>query len=181
MWPEREANIIGHMKTMSQLAENYGRQIDFGLRVHVIVRETEEEARAYANLLMSKVDIKKGDEIRGRAIDAKSYGVAKQSALREEADDDGFVEPYLWTGIGKARSGCGAALVGSPDQIDSKINRYMDLGIRSFIFSGYPHLKECELFAKYVLPHIPNVSLPKLYGRIPEETPLTPLGAGKRS
>ncbi|MEM6360908.1 MAG: LLM class flavin-dependent oxidoreductase [Bacteroidota bacterium] len=181
MWPEAENRIINHMKTMSQLAEKYNRVIDFGLRVHVIVRETEEEAKAYAGQLMSKVNADRGDEVRGRALDAKSLGVAKQSAMREAADNEGFIEPHLWTEIGKARSGCGAALVGNPEQIISKINRYMDLGIRSFIFSGYPHLNECQLFAKHVLPHIPNISLPQLYERVPKEEPLTPLGAGKRS
>ncbi|MEM9296904.1 MAG: LLM class flavin-dependent oxidoreductase [Bacteroidota bacterium] len=181
MWPEAENRIINHMKTMSQLAEKYNRVIDFGLRVHLIVRETEEEAKAYAGQLMSKVNADRGDEVRGRALDAKSLGVAKQSAMREAADNEGFIEPHLWTEIGKARSGCGAALVGNPEQIISKINRYMDLGIRSFIFSGYPHLNECQLFAKHVLPHIPNISLPQLYERVPKEEPLTPLGAGKRS
>lgn len=181
MWPEAEENIKSHMKALSKLAAGYNRVIDFGLRVHMIVRETEDEAKAYAHRLMSKVDIERGDEIRERALDAKSFGVAKQSAMREAAGDDGFIEPNLWTGIGKARSGCGAAIVGTPEQVLAKINRYMDLGIRSFIFSGYPHLKECELFAKHVLPHLPTTSLPKLHGRIPNETPLTPLGAGKRS
>ena len=181
MWPEAENRIINHMKTMSQLAEKYNRVIDFGLRVHVIVRETEEEAKAYAGQLMSKVNADRGDEVRGRALDAKSLGVAKQSAMREAADNEGFIEPHLWTEIGKARSGCGAALVGNPEQIISKINRYMELGIRSFIFSGYPHLNECQLIAKHVLPHIPNISLPQLYERVPKEEPLTPLGAGKRS
>ena len=70
--------------------------------------------------------------------------------------------------------------MGNPDQVLSKINRYMDLGIRSFIFSGYPHLEECDLFAKYVLPKIPTCSLPKELGRQPSSLPNTPLGSGKR-
>jgi alkanesulfonate monooxygenase len=86
----------------------------------------------------------------------------------------------MWTGIGRARSGCGAALVGDPDQILAKIQRYMDMGIRGFIFSGYPHLDECKLFGEYVLPRLKTVSLPKEQGRIPQTTPPTPLGTGQR-
>jgi len=71
---------------------------------------------------------------------------SKQAEVREKSDNEGFAEPHLWTGIGRARSGCGAALVGDPDQVLRKIKRYMDMGIRSFIFSGYPHLDECPLF-----------------------------------
>ena len=88
-----------------------------------------------------------GTDIRNRAQDAASLGVARQSQLSEQADEKYYVEPNLWTGIGLARSGCGAALVGNPDQIVTKLNRYMDMGIRSFILSGYPHQRECELFA----------------------------------
>jgi len=180
MWPETEKRLSELMTNMSAKAAGYNRKVDFGLRVHVIVRETESEARAWANRLMSKLEAEKGKEIRERALDAKSYGVSRQAEMRESADEEGFAEQYLWTGIGRARSGCGAALVGNPDQVLAKIQRYMDMGIRSFIFSGYPHLQECELFAKYVLPQIPTVSLAEAQGRIPKETPLTPLGNGER-
>lgn len=182
MWPETEKKLAELMTTMSNKAAEYDRTVDFGLRIHVIVRETEEEARAAAKKLMSKVDgdVDHGKEIRERALDAKSLGVSRQADMRDLSDDDGFVEPLLWTGIGRARSGCGAALVGTPEQILNKIQRYMDLGIRSFIFSGYPHLEECELFAKLVLPHLKTVSLPVEQGRIPREEPLTPLAMGIR-
>jgi alkanesulfonate monooxygenase len=182
MWPETEEKLKGLMQTMSDKAAEYNRTVDFGLRVHVIVRETEEEARTAAKKLMSKVDGNDGHgkEIRERALDAKSLGVSRQANMRDLSNDDGFVEPLLWTGIGRARSGCGAALVGTPDQILEKIQRYMDMGIRSFIFSGYPHLEECELFAKMVLPHLKTVSLPLELGRIPKEIPMTPLSGGIR-
>jgi alkanesulfonate monooxygenase len=182
MWPETEKKLEELMTTMSDKAAEYNRTVDFGLRIHVIVRETEAEAKAAARKLMSKVDgnDEHGNEIRERALDAKSLGVSRQADLRDSADDDGFVEPLLWTGIGRARSGCGAALVGTPEQILEKIQRYMDLGIRSFIFSGYPHLEECELFAKMVLPHLKTISLPEEQDRIPKEIPLTPLAGGVR-
>ena len=180
MWPETESRLQELMTNMSQKAAGYGRKVDFGLRVHVIVRETESEARAWANRLMSKLEDEKGKEIRERALDAQSYGVSRQTEMRNAADEEGFAERHLWTGIGRARSGCGAALVGTPDQILKKIHRYQEMGIRSFIFSGYPHQQECELFAKYVLPQLKTISMPMVQGRIPVDAPNTPLGGGDR-
>ncbi len=180
MWPDTEGNLQGHMEDLSARAAAYGRKIDFGLRVHMIVRETEDEARAHAQKLVSKLDDAFGTEIRNRAQDAKTLGVALQAEARQKADAEGYAEPHLWTGIGRARSGCGAALVGNPDQILAKIKRYMDMGMRAFIFSGYPHLDECNLFAKYVLPELETISMPIAQGRVPQEAPLTPLAAGER-
>ena len=181
MWPETEEKLQGLMDQMTQKAAGYNRTVQFGLRVHVIVRETEEEARAYADSLLSKLDLDLGTDIRNRAQDAASLGVARQSQLREEADEKYYVEPHLWTGIGLARSGCGAAIVGNPDQVVAKLERYMEMGIYSFILSGYPHQQECELFAKHVLPRIKTVSLPEVFGRMPKTTPNSPLGNGPRT
>ena len=180
MWPETEEKLQGLMDNMKEKAAAYKRTVQFGLRVHVIVRETEAEARDYADSLLSKLNLDFGTDIRNRAQDAASLGVARQSKLREEADEKFYVEPNLWTGIGLARSGCGAALVGNPDQIVAKLQRYMDMGIRSFILSGYPHQQECELFAKHVLPRLKTVSLPEVFGRVPKTTPNSPLGKGPR-
>ena len=181
MWPETEERLHELMLNMSQKAAGYGRKVDFGLRVHVIVRETEEEAIAATKTLMSHIDDEKGEEIRNRALDAKSLGVSRQAQMRNASDKDGFIEDNLWTGIGRARSGCGAALVGTPDQIVKKIHRYMDMGIRAFIFSGYPHAEECKLFGQYVLPKLKTVSLPVEQGRIPAIPPMSPLANGIRS
>ena len=76
-----------------------------------------------------------------------------------DADDDGYAEPNLWTGIGRARSGAGAALVGDPDQIVARINAYRDVGIDAFILSGYPHIDECNLVAEHILPRIEHAPL----------------------
>jgi alkanesulfonate monooxygenase SsuD/methylene tetrahydromethanopterin reductase-like flavin-dependent oxidoreductase (luciferase family) len=94
-------------------AARHGRTIDFGLRIHVVVRETEEEARAWTRRLMSKFDAQQAEALKQRAQDANSLGVVRQNEMRREADDEGFVEPILWTGIGRARSGAGGALVGN--------------------------------------------------------------------
>jgi len=180
MWPETEVNLRDLMESMSQKAAKYNRKVDFGLRAHVVVRKTEEEAREYAESIISKLDLEAGQELKERALDSKSYGVSRQEQMRRQSSRDGYVEPHLWTGIGKARSGCGAALVGNPDQIVEKLNRYMDMGIRSFILSGYPHLDECNRFADLVLPRLKTFSMPHLQGKIKKETPLTPLANGIR-
>jgi len=146
----------------------------------MIVRDTQAEAREYAQELVSKLDDEQGRQIRARALDANSLGVSLQSKNRELADDEGFIEPHLWTGVGRARSGCGAALVGSVDQILSEIHDYMKMGIRAFIFSGYPHMQECEIFGTKVLSQLKTCTLAQEYGRVPNQTPATPLGVGDR-
>jgi alkanesulfonate monooxygenase len=180
MWPESEEKLKHLMSKMTQKSNFYNRSVQFGLRVHVVVRETENEARKYADGLLSKLDLKLGEDIRNRAQDSKSLGVARQIQLRKESDNEFYIEPNLWTGIGLARSGCGAAIVGDPDQVIAKLKRYVDIGINSFILSGYPHRQECEIFAKLVLPKIKTISLPKAFGRIPKTTPESPLGNGDR-
>lgn len=180
MWPETENKLAMLMKNISERAKKYNRTVQFGLRVHVIVRETEEEAQSYADNLISRLDLSLGENIKNRSQDAKSLGVARQTELREKSDNKFFVEPNLWTGIGLARSGCGAAIVGNPDQVITKIEKYQKMGIRSFIFSGYPHHQECKIFAKLVLPKINTVSLAEAFGRVPKSSPESPLGNGLR-
>jgi alkanesulfonate monooxygenase len=179
MWPETEERIAETMRVMAEKAAEYGRKIDFGFRTHVIVRETEAEARAAANRLISKLDPTKGREIKARSMDSQSAGVLRQDELRAQSKDL-FIEELLWSGIGLARSGCGSAIVGDPDQVLAKLNRYMDLGIRAFILSGYPHLDECDLFAKYVLPKIPSCRLNEVQGRLVSD-PVTPLTTAIRT
>jgi len=181
MWPEPKARIAERMKAAHEVAERYGRTLDYGLRVHMIVRDTEAEAKEYAEHLVSKLDDEYGKLIRDRAHDSISLGVSHQAKARELADKFGYIEPHLWTGVGRARSGCGAALVGSTDQVLSEIEDYRKMGIRAFIFSGYPHLDECVSFGRRVLPQLETCSLPVQYGRVPPETPATPLGAGERT
>lgn len=180
MWPEPKEALAQRMKDVHQVAERYGRTLDYGLRVHMIVRDTEAEAREYAEHLTSKLDDEYGQLIRERALDSGSLGVSHQAKARELADKFGYVEPHLWTGIGRARSGCGAALVGSADQVLSQIEEYKKMGIRAFIFSGYPHMDECKHFGRLVMPELKTCSMPEVYGRIPDGPPATPLGVGER-
>ena len=180
MWPERKEDLAGRMRAVNGIAKKYNRTLDYGLRVHVIVRDTEIEAKEYAEYITSKLDDEYGKMIRDRALDSTSLGVSHQSKNREISDKYGYIEPNLWTGVGRARSGCGAAIVGSTDQVLSKIDEYEKMGIRAFIFSGYPHIDEAKHFGSKVLPNLKTCSLPNVYGRVPNETPSTPLGIGIR-
>lgn len=154
MWPDTMSGVAAVLTDMRARAARHGRELRFGYRAHVIVRATEAEARAAARRLISRLDDHAGDVIRRRSLDTTSAGTRRQNELREMADDDGYVEPNLWTGIGRGRSGAGAAIVGDPDQVLAKIRAYADLGIEAFILSGYPHAAEADLFARHVLPHL---------------------------
>jgi alkanesulfonate monooxygenase len=154
MWPDKREAVQAIIADMTARAAKHGRTLRFGYRAHVVVRDTEAEARAAADRLLSKLDAETGAEIRAKSLDATSVGVRAQAELRESAADDGYAEEHLWTGIGRARSGCGAAIVGDPDQVLAKLQSYRDMGIEAFILSGYPHAAEADLFARHVLPRI---------------------------
>ena len=154
MWPDRQAAVADIIADMKARAARRGRTLRFGYRVHVVVRETEALAREAADRLLSRLDDAEGAAIRARSLDSESVGVRRQAELRAAASGDGFVEDHLWTGIGRARSGCGAAIVGDPDQVLAKIQAYRAMGIEAFVLSGYPHAAEADLFARHVLPRL---------------------------
>jgi alkanesulfonate monooxygenase len=129
--------------------------------------------------LLSRLDPTKGLEIKARAQDHQSAGVRRQDELRARSQDD-YIEPFIWSGIGRARSGCASAIVGDPEQVVAKLQRYIAMGIRAFILSGYPHRTECELFARYVLPRLDTCKLNEVQGRKPKTTPATPLTTAQR-
>jgi alkanesulfonate monooxygenase len=161
MWPDTPAGVAEVVADLRQRAAAHGRELRYGLRVHVIVRETEAEARAAARTLVSQLDDDTGAAIRSRSLDTASAGVARQAELREDADEDGYVHRHLWTGVGRARSGAGAAIVGDPDQVRSMLDAYRAEGIDAFILSGYPHERECDRFARLVLDDHPHAPLPR--------------------
>lgn len=165
MWPEKIETMRDTIEEVSALAAKHGRVIDFGLRIHMIVRETEAEARSYAQKLLSKLDDQEGLAIRARHQDATSYGVYRQDELRKQADADGFIEPLVWSYVGKVFSGCGSALVGSGEQVQRKLHDYMNIGFRAFIHSGFPLIEECDYFGKLVLPYMPAILLREYYAR----------------
>jgi alkanesulfonate monooxygenase len=152
MWVETVDSTAALVADLQARAAAHGRRLRFGLRTHVIVRETEQDARRAAADLVSQLDPEIGRRLKESSHDHASEGVRRQDALRSAAADDGFVEDALWTGIGVARSGVGAAITGSPDQVEAKLRAYADLGIESFILSGYPLDDEAGRVAELVLP-----------------------------
>lgn len=179
MWPEKEEMVKATIDDMIKRADRFNRQIDFGYRVHIVVRETEAEAKAAARKIVSKLETGRGDEIKHRSQDSKSQGVIRQDELRDSADNEGFIEPCLWSEIGKGRSGCGSAIVGSKDQVLEKLQSYIDMGIKSFILSGYPLMQEAKMVAKYILPNFNNGKLAAHQNRLVPD-PVTPLTTGPR-
>ncbi len=158
-WPDTMDKVMAVKADVDARARKHGRRLRHGYRVHVIVRETESEARAAAERLLSKLDDEAGAAIRAKSLDATSAGVRRQAQLRETAQQDGYVEEHLWTGIGRARSGCGAAIIGDPDQVLAKLEAYRAIGMEAFILSGYPHAREADLFGRYVLPRLHHAPL----------------------
>ena len=136
MWPDTKERIADLIADMTARAARHGRILRFGYRAHVV-----------------------GAAIRARSLDSESVGVRRQAELRVSSSDDGYVEPHLWTGIGRGRSGCGAAIVGDPAQVLEKLNDYRRMGIDAFILSGYPHRDECKRFGTLVLPHLDHAQL----------------------
>jgi alkanesulfonate monooxygenase len=158
-WPDTVASVSETVSDMRARADRFDRTLRYGLRAHMIVRETETEAREAAERLVSKLDDDTGAAIRGRSLDSRSVGVSRQADLRASASDDGYAEANLWTGVGRARSGAGAAIVGDPDQVVAKLRAYQDVGIEAFVLSGYTHIAECDLVARYVLPKVEHSAL----------------------
>jgi len=169
-WGERPADVAKKVADVRARAAKHGRTVKFGIRLHVIVRETEEEAWADADRLISRLD----DEVvsKAQAAFAKmdSEGQRRMAALhaggakRSRADLE--ISPNLWAGVGLVRGGAGTALVGNPQQVAARIQEYADLGLENFIFSGYPHLEEAYRFAELVFPLLPRRVQEKLPGNV---------------
>lgn len=152
LWGERRDMTLERLAKMRQLEQEYGRPLRYGLRTHVVVRETEDEAWQAAERLISRVD----PAVRQAFVESYKHvdgvGQLRQIEMLRAAGDTLLVEPHLWAGVGMARSGVGVAIVGSPQQVADKIRDYERMGISTFIFSGYPHLEEARRFGELVMP-----------------------------
>ena len=152
LWGETLPMVRERIADMRARAAAVGRTLRFGMRIHLIARETEAEAWAAADELVAHIP--EGfqtamDKILSRT---DSEGERRQQGMRKETEDL-VIGPNLWTGIGKARVGVGAAIVGSGDSVAARLKEYLDEGIETFILSGYPHLEEAQRFGKYVMPY----------------------------
>lgn len=169
-WGEPPAEVATKVADVRARAAKHGRTVKFGIRLHVIVRETEEEAWADADRLISRLD---DDTVsRAQAAFAKmdSEGQRRMAALHAKGSKrtraDLEISPNLWAGVGLVRGGAGTALVGNPQQVTARITEYAELGLENFIFSGYPHLEEAYRFAELVFPLLPRAVQEKLPGQV---------------
>ncbi|MCC4104797.1 FMNH2-dependent alkanesulfonate monooxygenase [Serratia ureilytica] len=154
-WGEPLAQVAEKLSAVRQRAERQGRKLSYGIRLHVIVRETEDEAWAAAERLIAHLDddtIAAAQQIFARM---DSTGQRRMSELHGGSRESLRIGPNLWAGVGLVRGGAGTALVGNPQQVAARIREYQALGIDNFILSGYPHLEEAHRFAELVMPLLP--------------------------
>jgi len=154
-WGEPPEAVAQKIAVVRAAAEAEGRSVSFGIRLHVIVRESAREAWQAADDLISHVDDATVAAAQSVLARMDSEGQRRMSALHGGRRDKLEVSPNLWAGVGLVRGGAGTALVGDPDQVKARIDEYRQLGIDSFILSGYPHLEEAYRFGELVLPQLP--------------------------
>ena len=151
-WGEPPEAVRAKLEAVRERAARHGRTVRFGLRIHLIVRETDAEAWAAADRLISRLpDEAIAAAQRKFAEESDSIGQKRQSALIRSRDNL-EIAPNLWAGIGLVRGGAGTALVGSPATVAARLAEYQALGIETIIASGYPHLEEAYRVAELLFP-----------------------------
>lgn len=159
-WGEPPQQVAEKIAAVRKLAEEQGRTLRFGIRLHVVVRETESEAWDAANQLIKYVDeeaIASAQKVYARL---DSEGQRRMTQLHKGNRESLEISPNLWAGVGLVRGGAGTALVGDPDTVAARIIEYTELGIETFILSGYPHLEEAYRVAELLFPRLPLQTLP---------------------
>lgn len=174
-WGEPPAAVAAKVADVRSRAASQGRELEFGIRLHVIVRETEDEAwRAAAELVQhldegvvaaAQAKFASMDSVGQRRMAELHKGKFNKANVREGLE----ISPNLWAGVGLVRGGAGTALVGDPQQVADRIKEYAALGLNYFVLSGYPHLEEAHRFAELVFPLLPldvqeRLQGPKLTG-----------------
>jgi alkanesulfonate monooxygenase len=154
-WGEPPALVAEKIARMRELAERKGRTVRFGIRLHVIVRETADEAWRAAHDLIRYIDKETIERAHSGLSKFDSEGQKRMASLIKDNLQNLEISPNLWAGIGLVRSGAGTALVGDPATVAQRMLEYADLGIESFILSGYPHLEEAYRVAELLFPLLP--------------------------
>lgn len=174
-WGEPPKAVAEKIDGVRAAAEAKGRKLEYGIRLHVIVRETEEEAWAAAGDLVKHLDEDVIAAAQAKFASMDSVGQRRMAELHGGRFDKNDIRagleisPNLWAGVGLVRGGAGTALVGNPQQVADRIQEYAALGLEYFVLSGYPHLEEAYRFAELVFPLLPldvreKLSAPKLTG-----------------
>ncbi|MCW2761635.1 MAG: alkanesulfonate monooxygenase [Marmoricola sp.] len=163
-WGEPPPAVAEKVDWIRKLATQRGRSLSYGIRLHVISRETSEEAWAEADRLLRTIPKGEIERVQSGLAQSESEGQKRMRDLHEgKAHDLRSLEvsPNLWSGVGLVRGGAGTALVGSHEEVSERISEYADLGIDHFILSGYPHLEEAWQFAEGVMPALARRGLVK--------------------
>ena len=155
-WGEPPESVAEKIERVRAEAAKHGRTVRFGLRLHVIVRETREEAWAEADKLIENLDDDTIAKSQENLANMDSVGQKRMLALHGGRRDKLEVSPDLWAGVGLVRGGAGTALVGDPETVAKRLLEYRDAGVDTFVLSGYPHLEEAIRFAELVFPLLPG-------------------------
>jgi alkanesulfonate monooxygenase len=162
-WGEPPQKVAQKIEAVKKLAAEQGRTVRFGIRLHVIVRETESEAWEDANRLIQYVDEDAIAAAQKAYARMDSEGQRRMTELHTGSREALEISPNLWAGIGLVRGGAGTALVGDPDTVVARMLEYSELGIETFIFSGYPHLEEAYRVAELLFPRLPLKNQPTIH------------------
>ncbi|MEU7048514.1 LLM class flavin-dependent oxidoreductase [Streptomyces eurythermus] len=175
-WGEPPAQVAGKIAWIRGLAAAHGRTPRFGIRLHVITRDTAAQAWAEADRLLDGFDPETVRAVQEGLGRSESEGQRRMLALHGGSRDGLEIHPNLWAGIGLVRGGAGTALVGSHEEVAERIKEYHALGIDEFVLSGYPHLEEAYWFGEGVLPRLAAQGLwTHPGGRAPAAAPETPV------
>ncbi|OCS84631.1 LLM class flavin-dependent oxidoreductase [Caryophanon tenue] len=155
-WGEPVAQVKEQIEDVKARAEKLGRTLEFGIRLHIVVRETEEEAWQAAYHIISEIDDNVQEKMKNVFEETDSVA---QKRMTEIARDTDRFDKYSWTGIGQVRKGAGTAIVGTPAQVEEALRDYMDVGITHFVLSGFPHVEEARRFGQDVLPRFEAVTV----------------------
>jgi alkanesulfonate monooxygenase len=153
-WGEPPEEVAGKIAEVRRRAAQHGRTIRFGLRAHIIVRETEEEAWSEADRLIAHLSDEQIAKAQASFAASESVGQQRMARLHNGRRDRLKIGPNLWAGVGLVRGGAGTAFVGNPENIARALAQYREAGVEIFILSGYPHLEEAYRTAELLFPAI---------------------------